>query len=516
MLVSLRLRLILSHLLVIFVAMAASGFLLLSLMERYLLQATEDSLVAQGRIIAQVLIPNAEVAGPVVEAQTSASNTLQQNAIRNYSLQTDNVQAPPLSTGALDLTYLTDASLQLSSQLNTRIRIVDPQGTVLVDTGGDRGKSLLADPLVAQALRGVYVNSVGAGPDTSDDAMRVILPLSAQNRLLGMIYLTQPLQDVAAVLYDLRVRLLFSTAIALLVSALAGLLLSQAISKPVRQLTAAAEAIAQGKPLADVADDSQPAPRRADELGRLRQAFFNMLARLQAANQAQTDFVANVSHELRTPLTSLKGTLETLREGAIDDLAVRDRFLETTARETDRLIRLVNDLLVLSRADSRALALNVETVDVLQLAQAAAAQLQPQAQARQVVVAVEFPGNGANSAAACVQADPDRIKQVLVNVLANAIQYSHPGGKVVVGVEERMDDQVCLKVRDEGIGIPTEALPHVGRRFYRADKARSRAEGGSGLGLAIARALVEAHGGRLWVESWEGQGTTVSLTLPAA
>ncbi|HKZ70762.1 MAG TPA: histidine kinase dimerization/phospho-acceptor domain-containing protein, partial [Anaerolineales bacterium] len=365
MLTSLRVRLILSHLAVIFVAMAASGFLLLSLMEQYLLQAVEDSLIAQGRIVAEVLIPNTNVGGPVVEGQASAYNAFQQNSLRTFSLQTQNVSVPPISTLSRDLTYLTDASLQLNSQLITRIRIVDAQGTVLVDTRGERGKSLLDDPLVAQGLQGIYAQAVGAGEGESDTAMYIVLPVTGQGEVIGTIYLSQSLRDTTAVLNDVRTRLLISAGIALLVSALVGLILSQAVSKPVRQLTATAEAIAQGKPLAEVASQKEAISKPSDEIGRLRISFFNMLARLQAANRTQTDFVANVSHELRTPLTSIKGLVETLRDGAKDDLAVRDKFLETVGGETDRLIRLVNDLLILSRADSQALTLNLEDVDLL-------------------------------------------------------------------------------------------------------------------------------------------------------
>jgi two-component system sensor histidine kinase VicK len=223
----------------------------------------------------------------------------------------------------------------------------------------------------------------------------------------------------------------------------------------------------------------------------------------------QVDFVANVSHELRTPLTAVKGLIETLRDGAVDDPEVRDRFLETVESETDRLIRLVNDLLILSRADSEALNLQREPVDLGRLATETAERLAAQAEAHEVVLRVEV---GAGTPPAL--ADGDRIEQVLVNVLDNAIKYSRPGGVVTVEVGEGPTQMVQVRVRDEGMGIPKEELSRVGERFYRADKARSRSEGGSGLGLAIAQALVDAHGGRLWLESEEGEGTVVTFVLP--
>jgi signal transduction histidine kinase len=223
----------------------------------------------------------------------------------------------------------------------------------------------------------------------------------------------------------------------------------------------------------------------------------------------QVDFVANVSHELRTPLTAIKGLVETLRDGAVDDTDVRDRFLETVEDETDRLIRLVNDLLILSRADSEALNLQREAVDLGALAADTVERLVPWALEQDITLHVD-----AGPGVPLARVDPDRIEQVLVNLIGNAIKFSPPGGLVTVGVAEAPGPMVRVEIRDEGIGIPAEVLPHIGERFYRADQARSRAEGGSGLGLAIARALVEAHGGSLAVESQEGQGTVVSVSVP--
>jgi signal transduction histidine kinase len=501
---SIRTRLTFSYLAIIVVAMGLSGFLLLALLERYFLQAMEDSLVAQARITAQALIPGAMAGGPSIEANAAAYNAVQQQRLSNLSLQAQNV-APPTSEvplGDVDLRYLADASLQLSSQLDTRIRILDTLGVVLVDSQQQgQGADLAADPVVAQALAGHY--AARTEHSSQEPAMHLALPVLIGGKLVGAVYLNQPLSDVNAVMRDLRWRWLLATLVALLFSGLVGLLLSGAISRPLGRLTAAAGAVARGQL------DLRVPVRSRDELGRLSQAFNEMTGRLQAAHQHQVDFVANVSHELRTPLTAVKGLVETLRDGAVDDPQVRDRFLETVESETDRLIRLVNDLLTLSRADSEVLKLECEPADLGSLAQSVARRLAPRAEDRGVALYVT-----ATADAPLALADPDRIEQVLVNLLDNAIKYSPPNGTVTIAVEERADGMVQVRVSDEGIGIPTEDLPRIGERFYRADKARSRAEGGSGLGLAIAQALVEAHGGRLWLESKEGKGTVVTFTLP--
>jgi signal transduction histidine kinase len=335
--------------------------------------------------------------------------------------------------------------------------------------------------------------------------MQIAAPVVYEDKLVGVVYLSQSLRDVNAVMRDLRLRWLLATAIALGLSGVVGMLLSGAISRPLRRLTTAAAAIAEG-------ELGQKVPVRSeDELGRLSQAFNEMTARLRSARQMQVDFVANVSHELRTPLTVIKGMVETLRDGAVDDATVRDRFLETVEDETDRLIRLVNDLLVLSRADSDALNLQCEAVDLLDLAEAAIERLASRASERDITLQAN-----ASPGLPPALADADRIAQVLLNLLDNAIKFSQPANTVTVSLQTGPDDMVQVRVQDEGTGIPADALARIGERFYRTDRARNRADGGSGLGLAIARALVEAHGGSLRVESELGKGTKVSFTLPVA
>jgi signal transduction histidine kinase len=439
-----------------------------------------------------------------------AFNAVQQQLSSNLSLQAENLslpaEAPSLS--AVELTYLADASLQLSSQLETRIRILDEQGRVLIDSAQKDPSApdadLGTDPLIVRALNGTYASRTEQGG--KEATMHLALPATAQERLVGVVYLSQPLRDVTAVLHDLQTRLMLSVGIGLLLSALVGWFLSRAVSEPLRHLTQAAGAIAQGE------FDQQVPVKSRDEIGHLSRAFNDMTARLQAARQMQMDLVANVSHELRTPLTAVKGTVETLREGAVDDPQVRDRFLETIERETDRLIRLVNDLLLLSRADSEALNLRREPVNLVDLARDVVDRLTARAEVREVVLQVD-----SVAIVPLAWADRDRIAQVMFNLIDNAIKYSRPRGSVTVQVDngQGVVPSVLVRVRDEGIGIPAEDLSRIGQRFYRADRARSRAEGGSGLGVAIARALVQAHGGQLWLESREGAGTVVSFTLPA-
>jgi signal transduction histidine kinase len=520
MLSGLRQRLMLSHLVVILLAMGLVALTLLSFLENYFLQSAEDSLVAQARLTVQAIAPDALTAGPPIVTQAPLNNAIQQQTQGSLYVQTNPLTqtasnnsrgyysaTPPFSdtAGILDSTSwsnLTNASLQIGAQLDTRIRVLNAQGQVVADSSNaEIGADLRSDTLVARALQGQYASRVDATSNTP--TVSVAMPVLNSGQTIGVAYLSQSLRDVLTVLDDLRTRLLLSTLIALALSVFLGGWLSRRITRPVQQLTTAAEAVAEGR------FDQAVQVHSRDEIGRLSDTFNDMTTRLQAAHQMQVDFVADVSHELRTPLTSIKGTIETLREGAVNDLEVRDRFLETIDGETDRLIRLVNDLLVLSRADSAALNLRRKPIDVGQLAQAAIERLVDQATARDVRLRVDVSPD-----VPLAEADAERIEQVLRNLLDNALKYSRPHTMVTINVSATPDRWVLVQVRDEGIGIPAADLSRIGQRFYRADKARAR--GGHGLGLAIAQSLVHAHGGQLWLESEEGMGTIARFTLPMA
>jgi signal transduction histidine kinase len=503
---SIRVRLLFSHLAVIVLAMGLSASLLLSFLSNYFLQAAEESLVAQARITSQALIPGVVVAGPEVQAQTPLSNTIQQQQTSNLALQTDNVQLPAagFSAGSVDLSYLTQASLQLGTQLETRIRILDVEGSVLLDSWQqDAGMDLSADPLVADGLAGAYASR--HDPIGEDALMELVVPAFVDDHLVSVIYLSQPLGDVILVLHELRNRLLLSALIAMALSGVVGLVFSQAITRPLKRLTAAVGTVARGS------FDQQVQVQSRDELGQLGRAFNDMTARLQAARQMQVDFVANVSHELRTPMTALKGMVETLQAGAVEDAQVRDRFLKIVAEEVDRLVRLVNDLLLLSEVDAQALELRRQAVDLDRLVQGIAARMKGRAEGQGLDLIVEL-----DPELPMAWADPDKVEQIVINLLDNALKYSPPGGRVVLRAEGMEAKFVRLQVWDEGVGIPAEDLPHLGERFYRTDQARSRAQGGSGLGLAIVRSLVDAHGGRFWLQSEPGRGTLASFSLPVA
>ena len=224
------------------------------------------------------------------------------------------------------------------------------------------------------------------------------------------------------------------------------------------------------------------------------------------------DFVANVSHELRTPLSVIKGYVETLVDGHPDiPLADQERFLKTIQRHTERLNSLLEELLVLSRLESINPGLQRETVDLAALLSAIMDDYHSRpAAGRHVLESTVDPACGA------LFLDPLKITQAVENLLDNAIKYTPAGSRIAVAarVQNGVGDDVIVSVRDDGPGIPAEDVPHLFERFYRVDKGRARESGGTGLGLSIVKHIVQLHGGRVWVESKLGQGTTFSLSLP--
>jgi len=229
---------------------------------------------------------------------------------------------------------------------------------------------------------------------------------------------------------------------------------------------------------------------------------------LRKLERIRRDFVANVSHEFRTPLTAIQGFAETLLGGAIDDPQNRERFLGIILEHSRRLARLTEDLLKLSQMDAEKLELEIRPVSVAQVVESCFETAQRRANDKELTLSLNLPSQLPD-----VAADSRRIQEVLQNLLDNATQYTLPGGKIILSAEAR-NDEVIFTVADTGIGIPQADQPRIFERFYRVDVARSREAGGTGLGLSIARHLVEAHGGRIWVDSELGVGSKFHFSIP--
>jgi two-component system phosphate regulon sensor histidine kinase PhoR len=234
---------------------------------------------------------------------------------------------------------------------------------------------------------------------------------------------------------------------------------------------------------------------------------FHDLTRLRQLEAVRQEFVANVSHELRTPLSLIKSAAETLIDGGKNDPAVTARFLEIIDKHSNRLTLLIDDLLLLARLDSGRVEMDLQPVSLRAVAQDALDDAALMAHARSVSLENRIPAD------AVAQADPDRLRQVLANLIDNAIKYGREKGRVTLGSRSLDASRVEVTVRDDGPGIPAEAKARIFERFYRVDKARSREQGGTGLGLAIVKNVVQALGGDVRVESGAGTGTEFFITL---
>ncbi|HEY8532012.1 MAG TPA: ATP-binding protein [Limnochorda sp.] len=504
---------------------------------------------------------------------------------------------------------------------DARVWVVNEQGLVLLTSlRHTRWEGFRMNPDELRQVRlGRLVSRVGLVPQLPEPTFSVAAPVFFQGRVAGAVLLHAPISGVMAVVYGLRSLILYTSLVALTLALLLAFYGSRRITRPVRQMTAAVQAMRQGR------FDQRIEVHEKDEIGQLAQTF-NQLTRelgltidaltrekrqresivqsmsegllavdvrghlllvnpqgrellglpdtaegrpvdeflppewlalfqqcldegvtlehvrlagerylrLRVApitgddqvtgavglvediteqyrmEQMRRDFVAAVSHELRTPLTSLRGFLQAIRERVVTDPREVDRYLGVMHDETMRLIRLVNSLLDLSRIDSGRVTLHCQPLVLAQAVEDVLASMQPRIEGQELAVQTEIPDD-----LPPVWADRDRLDQILINLLENAVRYTGRGGRVRVAACLQ-DGQVVTVVEDTGPGIPPEDLPYIWDRFYKVDKARTADGSGTGLGLVIVRQLVELHGGRAWVESQLGKGSRFFFSLPAA
>ncbi len=391
---------------------------------------------------------------------------------------------------------------------------------------GVRGLRLQGEDAMC-VLSGRAWSATGPRWPYADPVVSVAVPVLSPDgsQVLGGVYLNAPVSGVSRTADRLRAYLLLAGGVGLAAALGVAVALSRAIARPVRQMSRMATRVAEG-------DFAVRAPVGGGELGELGQALNTMAARLEASREESArleemrrDLVANVSHDLRSPITAIRGYVEPLLDGTLDsNPKTRRQYLETIRSEAEALGLLVTDLLELSRLDAGSVSLKVEPLDVGQLAREAAARYGARAAEAGIdlrcAVAEGLPP---------LLGDEARVARVMSNLLDNALKFTSAGGKVDLSVEARGDDgarEIVIAVKDTGQGIAPENLPYVWERFYKADKSRHRRGGrlpgrggapeGSGLGLAIVKEAVQAHGGRVEVESEPGRGSIFRVYFPVA
>jgi len=300
--------------------------------------------------------------------------------------------------------------------------------------------------------------------------------------------------------------LLGAGALTLLLGVILAIVIAGSVARPLGKLAVAAEAISQGD------YDQQITPQGPAEVQRVATSFNSMVNQVKAAQQAQRDFVANVSHDLKTPITSIQGWSQALVDGTAVNEEEQARAARIIHNETNRMARLVSQLLDLARIESGQLVLTREVVDLCQILTAVHHNMAVRAQDQGVHMTIDL------MAAAPIMGDHDRLMQVFTNLVDNALTHTANGGRVHLSVRPHGDKAVEALVQDTGSGIEPEALSRIFERFYQVDKSRSRTQSrrGSGLGLAIVRELVEAHGGRIQARSQVGKGSVFIVRLPVS
>lgn len=345
------------------------------------------------------------------------------------------------------------------------------------------------------------------GSSLSGNEQGRALPVRSDGRVVGYVLLpfpgargaAPPDSPELAFINAVQRAIVFSVLGAFAIALLLGVLLARTISRPVQELTQATQRVAEG-------DLGHEVPvRTQDELGALAASFNQMSARLAQANRLRRQMTADIAHDLRTPTSVIMGYTEALSDGKLPGSL---QMYQVLHKEAQHLNHLIEDLRTLSLADAGELPLQRRPVSPLEMLQNTAVAHAIQAQKQNVSLHVAAPHE-----LPPVLVDPDRMAQVLNNLVSNALRFTPPGGRITLAAESGA--QVRLRVQDTGSGISAAELPFIFRRFYRGDEARPQS-GESGLGLAIARSIVEAHGGTISVESVAGAGTTFTIDLPAA
>jgi len=431
--------------------------------------------------------------------------------LEKWAVQT----APFLYAG--DTQTLSQTLAQAGNELSGRVLLLDGDGKVQIDSFHEANGTRLEYPEVVSILLsgstadyGVYSLKTGEKRAT-DQFIRIAgqedwvsyctAGVVYSSKVIGVLLLVSSVKDMMGSLYTLQDNMVLLFAVVALVAILTGMIFSSVITRPIITLTGVIRQMSKGDFAARVPE------KGSGELKHLASAFNSMSERLQTLDQSRNEFVSNASHELKTPLATMKIMIESLIYQPDMSPELRTEFLGDVNAEINRLSAIVSDLLTLVQVDAHTMKLRREKLSLAALVKETVHRLEPIAQMRAQTIGVQLLDSGD------MYADKSKLRQVIYNLLDNAVKYTQEGGQIVLSVQRNGRDAV-LTVSDDGPGIKAEYLPQIFDRFYRVDKARSRDSGGTGLGLSIVRQIVTLHGGIIRVESEEGKGARFIVELP--
>lgn len=398
-------------------------------------------------------------------------------------------------------TLIKETIQALEIDKNIRVIVTDKEAKVLFDTAETnnlKGKVFIKEE-VLKALKGDDVQS--HFEEAAGWFVDAAVPIIKEREMIGVVYLSTSAQNIVEFLDDIRKNLY---TIAIIVSILIGLLssvLAGVITSPVEELTDVIKHMADGKL------DQKVEVRGNDEIAQLGMAFNKMSERLNQLEEKRRQFVFNASHELRTPLSSIKLLAESLLQMQHLDLTIIKEFLSDINNEIDRLSRIIDKLLMLTKMDVNDKELEMKNINIKELLQGIVKSLSPLARKKNIQLTLK------TNEDIYVLIDEDKIWEAIFNIVDNSIKYTPNNGSVTISME-KSDYNIMIMIEDNGIGISDGEINKIFDRFYRIDKARARETGGTGLGLSIALSAVKLHGGEIQVESQVGRGSKFKIIIP--
>ncbi len=490
---TLRGRITATYFLVVLISLLLASLFFLFFLGRYIRTSDREDLGRQVDAVARDIKQVNRQFLPAVSGQ-SAPSKLPGQAQSAPSEQNTEVQARKLIGNIMN----TEAEV-----LEAKLLLVGPTGQVVEESAG---KPVFGNRVI-QLPEGIFSETGPVVveryfPGLRKDYLFATAPTALAKGQLGYLAAIKNIEPVRPVAGSLVAYVALAGLIALALTMALAFYLSSAISRPVREVTEAAQRMAAGD------YDQEVEVRGSDETAELAHDFNVMSERVRTAYELQRDFVGNVSHELRTPLTSIEGFSQALLDGVSRSPEEQRRSLEIINQESKRLNRLLGDLLLLSQIDAGELTAEKEPVDLVDMLRKLESMYSGRAESMGVTLRVDAPGRPLS-----LFTDSDRLERILTNLLDNALKYTGEGGTVALSAAAQ-DGFARISVADTGPGIPPEQLPLIFERFHRVDRSRAKKLGGSGLGLSICKELVETLGGTIRVQSLVGQGTTFTVTLP--
>ncbi len=486
---SLAAKLVTTYVALIVAMSALAGLGILSLTRRYFVDAERQSMLVQAQVVAASCAESCLAGGSQANAVDIRALPPASNIARNQANGLDNLAADVNNPA-------TQQSVQ--AVLPSNIQVFQPSASL-------RAMPAPLQQAVQQAIDGKTSTAV------SDGKILASVPIRRQGVIVGAVLATGSLDDVESVLSDVRRQVLLALVASAALATLIGVWRARALTKPVRALTVAAHELSTGNFAAPL-----PIVRTEDELGELTNAFDVLRNAVQSELQARSAFVGDASHELRTPLTAMRGAVEILRSDAGNRPEVRERFLTSLETEMERLLQLVEKLLILDRADHTVISPELNSVDMNQLIHSVIEELQVLAAQRNISLSFDMPDD---SQRWLVRGEASQLRQLMLNIIENAMLHAPTANMVDVSMRAHREvhpGDLTVDIRDYGPGIAPADRQRIFDRFTRLDPARARQNGGAGLGLPIARSIARAHRGEVsFVDPSDDRGGVVArIVLP--